>query len=64
MTHPIHHAESTVRRFGGKVDDYLPLHQWLVLIWKSVKGKKAARVAHVRATNAVIRPRTVNTCDD
>lgn len=26
---PYHHALSSVSRFGGVVDDYLPLHQWL-----------------------------------
>ena len=29
MTHPIFHSESSVRRFGGKVDDYTAIHQWL-----------------------------------
>ena len=29
MTHPLHHAESSVRRWGGKVEDYLPIHNWL-----------------------------------
>lgn len=29
MTHPMFHAESSVRRFGGKNEDYLPIHQWL-----------------------------------
>lgn len=29
MTHPLFHAESSVRRFGGKNEDYLPIHQWL-----------------------------------
>jgi hypothetical protein len=33
MTHPIFHAESSVRRFGGSVEDYQPIHDWLVLIW-------------------------------
>ena len=28
MAHPYHHALSSVRRFGGAVDDYLPLHAW------------------------------------
>lgn len=28
MAHPYHHALSSVRRWGGRVDDYLPLHQW------------------------------------
>ena len=26
---PYHHALSSVKKWGGQVDDYLPLHQWL-----------------------------------
>ncbi len=33
MTHPLFHAQSSVRRFGGKVEDYIGVHHWLVLIW-------------------------------
>jgi hypothetical protein len=29
MTHPIFHAQSSVRRFGGRVEDYQPIHDWL-----------------------------------
>lgn len=29
MTHPVFHAESSVRRFGGKAEDYIPIHEWL-----------------------------------
>jgi hypothetical protein len=29
MTHPLHHAESSVRKWGGRADDYMPIHQWL-----------------------------------
>lgn len=29
MTHPVFHSESSVRRFGGRVEDYLSIHQWL-----------------------------------
>ena len=29
MTHPVFHAESSVSRFGGKMDDYTPIHRWL-----------------------------------
>jgi len=29
MTHAVYHAESSVRRFGGTVEDYLPIHSWL-----------------------------------
>lgn len=29
MAHPIHHAESSARKFGGEAHEYLPLHQFL-----------------------------------
>jgi hypothetical protein len=29
MTHPTHHAASSVRKWGGQVGDYLPIHDWL-----------------------------------
>lgn len=28
MSHPYHHALSSVRRHGGVPEDYLPLHDW------------------------------------
>lgn len=28
MAHPYHHALSSVRKFGGTVDDYLRIHEW------------------------------------
>jgi len=28
MTHPTHHAETSVKLFGGSVDDYHPIHNW------------------------------------
>lgn len=28
MAHPVHHAMSSVKRWGGKVKDYLPIHDW------------------------------------
>jgi hypothetical protein len=28
MAHPLKHAQSSVRKFGGKPDDYLPIHNW------------------------------------
>lgn len=27
--HPTYHAQSSVKLFGGKAEDYEPLHQWL-----------------------------------
>ena len=29
MAHPWHHAESSARKFGGRPEDYLFLHDWL-----------------------------------
>jgi hypothetical protein len=29
MTHAVHHAESSAKRFGGRAEDYLAIHQWL-----------------------------------
>jgi hypothetical protein len=28
MAHPYHHALSSVKKYGGKVEDYLPIHEW------------------------------------
>ena len=28
MAHPVKHAESSAKKFGGKPDDYLPIHNW------------------------------------
>ncbi len=29
MTHPVYHAQSSVKRWGGEVEDYLPIHEWI-----------------------------------
>lgn len=28
MAHPLKHAQSSARTFGGKAEDYLPIHNW------------------------------------
>ena len=28
MSHPLHHSISSVKKWGGTVDDYLPIHNW------------------------------------
>ena len=33
MAHPYHHSLSSVRKWGGSVFDYLPLHSWFDVIW-------------------------------
>jgi hypothetical protein len=42
MTYPVFHAQFSVRRFGGKVEDYQSIHDWLVLIW-TVRQVKSGR---------------------
>ncbi len=29
MAHPFKHAESSARKFRGKAEDYLAIHNWL-----------------------------------
>lgn len=28
MSHPLHHAISSSRKYGGRMEDYLPIHNW------------------------------------
>ena len=28
MAHPYHHALSSVQKWGGRIEDYLPVHDW------------------------------------
>lgn len=28
MAHPLFHAKSSARKYGGKAEDYLPIHNW------------------------------------
>lgn len=28
MSHPVEHAQSSARKFGGKPEDYLAIHRW------------------------------------
>lgn len=29
MTHPLHHSQSSVKKWGGKVEDYMKIHDWI-----------------------------------
>ena len=29
MSHPLLHSKSSVKKFGGKVEDYIHLHNWM-----------------------------------
>jgi hypothetical protein len=29
MTHPVYHAKMSVKKWGGELGDYLPIHEWL-----------------------------------
>jgi len=33
MAHPYHHALSSVKKWGGTVEDYQAIHAWLAVIW-------------------------------
>ena len=33
MAHPYHHALSSVKKWGGTVDDFIAVHAWLDVIW-------------------------------
>jgi hypothetical protein len=35
MGHCYHHALSSVKKWGGVAEDYLPLHQWFDIMWTS-----------------------------
>lgn len=35
MGHCYHHALSSVKKWGGVAEDYLPLHQWFDVMWTS-----------------------------
>jgi hypothetical protein len=56
MAHPLHHAESSVRRFGGQVSDYIDIHQWLEVIWTikplSFRTEAVVPVVHGRGPAA------------
>mgnify|MGYP003656963453 CR=1 FL=1 len=28
MAHPLQHAKSSVKKFGGKAEDYIKIHEW------------------------------------
>jgi hypothetical protein len=46
MAHPYHHALASVKKWGGEVSDYLPLHTWFDLMWtgKSFFSRYSAEV--------------------
>lgn len=63
MAHPYHHALSSVKKWGGTVDDFIAVHSWLDVI-RTIKQflfsrpgfvvvvhrrAPAARVARIRA---------------
>ena len=33
MGHCYHHALSSVKKWCGTADEFLPLHQWLAVMW-------------------------------
>jgi len=47
MAHPLKHAESSARKFGGKAEDYVSVHIWLALIW-TVEPHTMERIVSMR----------------
>jgi hypothetical protein len=36
MSHPYNHALSSVKKWGSKVEDYLPIHNWKRIILRQL----------------------------
>jgi hypothetical protein len=53
MSHAIFHAQSSVRRFGGRIEDYQPIHDWLVLIWTVRQAKSGKNCPAVAGPNLI-----------
>lgn len=46
MSHPLHHALSSVKNHGGKPEDYLPLHNWFDETKKSLPDMRHRAMRH------------------
>jgi Domain of unknown function (DUF6915) len=59
MAHPYHHSLSSVKKWGGSVFDYLPLHSWFDLMWtgKSFSADTSAEVASTGRVPYLLQPR-------
>ncbi len=58
MAHPFKHAESSARKFGGKAEDYLPVHNWLALIW-TVQRRERSSFGGIIKVIALVQPTAV-----
>ncbi len=46
MAHPIEHAKSTARRFGGKPENYIAIHDWFDESKSYVSGFRHRALRH------------------
>lgn len=46
MSHPLHHAISSVKKHGGTIEDYLPLHNWFDETKKSYPDMRHRAMRH------------------
>lgn len=46
MSHPLHHAISSVKKHGGIPEDYLPLHNWFDETKKSMPDMRHRALRH------------------
>lgn len=46
MSHPLHHAISSVKKHGGIPEDYLPIHNWFDETKKSMPDMRHRALRH------------------
>ena len=46
MAHPYHHALSSVKKWGGRVEDYQPVHDWFDLTKSSFADYRHRALRH------------------
>ena len=54
MAHPFKHAESSARKFGGKAEDYLQVHNWFDESKAFFPGFPASRAPAPRGGNFLV----------
>jgi len=42
MAHPYHHALSSVKKWGGTVDDFMAVHAWSAIMWTARPRRRFA----------------------
>ena len=61
MAHPYHHALSSVKKWGGSVEDFLPLHNWFDVESKMITADFRHRALRHHAEGIVMLERLYGT---